>query len=147
MDKNENPKTTDEGASDASSQSALSPLDIAIARYELDELAVKLKQVLREFRSLHSDEPEGEAINTVWNVVRLVSASALIEHLRLLGVDVTAHEQELKRGRSVVWRDLLYNGGDSETGDLATVNEPDAMCTEQLEPKSSDSANRKVGRK
>lgn len=99
----------------------MNELDMKISHYELTETVVQLQRVLRTLRDLDVDSEQASSIHSVWNTVRLVSASAMVEHLRLLGMDVSVGEQQLHDKGSAPWRDLV----DRVSGDLADAQHLD----------------------
>lgn len=101
---------------------------------DLREVFLDVSLAVAQVARLHEDEPEGAAIAQVWHQARLVLASALVEHQRLLGVNVKAAEQALCDAGWVPWRDLQDSSSDSETVAPPTVEETNALTPTALEP-------------
>ena len=101
---------------------------------DLTPVTGELKTALHSLRSLHAGEREGAAIEEVWRTVQRVCASALVEHWRLLGLDVTRQEARLEARGSAPWRDLIVSSSDSETEALTAPDEPNKRVEAAVEP-------------
>lgn len=93
----------------------------------LDPAITALAGALRDLRGIHKDFPEGAELHSLWRIVQMASAAALVEHARLIGMDVAAQEQRLTDKGWTLWRDLVDSGSDSET-----ASEPELESTNEL---------------
>ncbi len=95
----------------------------------LNDLAPSVEDLTRALKtlgSIHDDQPQAAELRALWRLVLLVFRSALVEHARLIGMDVTVQEQALIDKGWVPWRDLQQGSADGETADeppLATTNQ------------------------
>lgn len=66
-------------------------------------------------RFADEDHANRSEIRALWRTVRLVLASAYVEHARLTGREVAGAELALRESGSAPWRDLIGSSSDSET--------------------------------
>lgn len=74
-----------------------------------------LTEAMRTLGSIHGDLPEADELRELWSIAHKVTRAAVVEHARLIGMDVTVHEQRLNDMGSAPWRDLVDSGSDSDT--------------------------------
>ena len=94
---------------------------------DITPAANDLTKALQALGSIHDDQPEAAELRELWHIAHCVARSAVVEHARLVGMDVTVHEQRLIDTGSGPWRDLVDSGSDGETAGeplAASTNDP-----------------------